>query len=189
MPESDHLQYEARIIDQAIQGDKQAFGQLYEIYADRIFRYLSFRACSLVVAEDLMSEVFLKAWDALPRFGSKKNDNHFNAWLYKIAHNALVDHHRTTRHEVSLERIGDIASGVEKPELTVEKHEESVKLIRLMKMLDEISRNILINRFVAGLSHRETAEMLGLSENHVRVLQFRAIKKMRELMGDKHEII
>ena len=184
MPESDHLQYEARIIEQAVQGDKQAFGQLYEIYADRIFRYLSFRTGSTVVAEDLLCEVFLKAWDALPRFGSTNRDHHFNAWLYKIAHNALIDHRRTSRNEVSLEQFGDIASGADKPEQIVESNEESEKLIKLLKDLDETSRNILINRFIGGLSHRESADMLGLSENHVRVLQFRAIKKMRELMGD-----
>ena len=101
MPESDHLQYEARIIEQAVQGDKQAFGQLYEIYAERIFRYLSFRTGSMEVAEDLLCEVFLKAWDALPRFGLTNKDHHFKAWLYKIAHNALIDHYRTSQNDIS----------------------------------------------------------------------------------------
>lgn len=187
MPDTGHLNLEARIVQQAIQGDKQAFGQLYEMYADRIFRYLFFRTGSVMVAEDLMCDMFLKAWVALPEFNSDKKHNNFKAWLYRIAHNTLIDYRRTKKSEISIEQFGEIPSGFVKQEKTIEDKEELSHLLENLNTLDDLSRQVLIHRFVAGLSHRETAELLGIRENHVRVIQFRAIKRMRAISGDGYE--
>jgi len=187
MPDTGHLNSEARIVQQAIQGDKQAFGQLYEMYADRIFRYLFFRTSSEVVAEDLMCEVFFKAWSALPKFNLDKKHNNFKAWLYKIAHNTLIDHRRTLKTEIPIDQLVELQSVSEKPEKRIEDKEEILHLLANLNTLDDLSRQVLIHRFVAGLSHRETAALLGIREAHVRVIQFRAIKKMREISGDGYE--
>jgi RNA polymerase sigma-70 factor (ECF subfamily) len=184
MPDSDQSSMEARIVLQAIEGDKQAFGQLYEMYADRIFRYLVFRMGSMEAAEDLMCEVFLKAWTALPDFGAGSNDRNFKSWLYRIAHNALIDHRRTLKDEISLENLAEIQSKNEKPDKIFESKEQSSQLARMLNLLDELSRDVLIHRFVAGLSHRETASILGINEGHVRVIQYRAIKRMRRMTGE-----
>jgi RNA polymerase sigma-70 factor (ECF subfamily) len=187
MPDTEHLSVEARIVQQAIQGDKQAFGQLYEMYADRIFRYLFFRTGSEMTAEDLMCDAFFKAWAAMPEFVMDKETDNFKAWLYRIAHNTLIDYHRTKKNEISIEQLGEMQSGSEKAEKRIEDKQEFLNLLRNLNMLDEISREVLVHRFVAGLSHRETAALLGLRETHVRVIQYRAIKKMRELSGDGYE--
>jgi RNA polymerase sigma-70 factor (ECF subfamily) len=184
MPDSDTSSMEACIVQQAIAGDKQAFGQLYEMYADRIFRYLVFKMGSMAVAEDLMCEVFLKAWTALPEFGSGSSGWNFKSWLYRIAHNALIDHWRTAKDEISLENLGELQSKAEKPDKIIEKRETMVELFEKLNSLDDLSRDVLIHRFVAGLSHRETASILGINEGHVRVIQYRAIKKMREEAGE-----
>jgi len=180
MPDTEHLNLEARIVQQVIQGDKQAFGQLYEIYADRIFRYLFFRTGTEVVAEDLMCDVFFKAWAALPEFNLDKKHNNFKAWLYRIAHNTLIDHRRTHKTEIPIDQLVELQSVSEKPE-------EISHLLADLNTLDNLSRQVLIHRFVAGLSHRETAALLGIREANVRVIQFRAIKKMREISGDGYE--
>jgi len=187
MPDTEHLSMEARIVNQAIQGDQQAFGQLYEMYADRIYRYLFFRTSSEMIAEDLMCDVFFKAWMALPDFVMEKESVNFKAWLYRIAHNTLIDYRRTRKTEISIEQLGDAKSGGEKLEKTVEDRQELSLLFENLNTLDELSRQVLVNRFVAGLSHREVASLLGLQENNIRVIQYRAIKKMRELSGDGYE--
>ncbi len=187
MPDTEHLNLEARIVQQVIQGDKQAFGQLYEIYADRIFRYLFFRTGTEVVAEDLMCDVFFKAWAALPEFNLDKKHNNFKAWLYRIAHNTLIDHRRTHKTEIPIDQLVELQSVSEKPEKKIEDKEEISHLLADLNTLDNLSRQVLIHRFVAGLSHRETAALLGIREANVRVIQFRAIKKMREISGDGYE--
>lgn len=187
MPLTEHLSVEARIIQQAILGDKQAFGQLYEVYCDRIFKYLFFRIGSQEAAEDLMSTVFLKAWEALPNFGRYSYQINFRAWIYRIAHNTLIDFRRTKKDEISIESVGDLHSKSENPDREFERSEEVKKLIELLNSLDDLSKNVLINRFVAGLSHRDTANILGLKENNVRVIQYRAIKKLQEMTGEKNE--
>ncbi|HUV15588.1 MAG TPA: sigma-70 family RNA polymerase sigma factor [Pelolinea sp.] len=187
MPDADHLNYDARIIQQAIEGDKQAFGQLYETYAGQIFKYLFFRMSTHEAAEDMMEIVFLKAWEALPAFGKRTNQTNFRAWLYRIAHNALIDFRRTKKDEVSLEVIENIKSKSEKPEKVAERKEESAILLKAIQMLDEVSQHVLVSRFIGEMNHRETAQMLGLSEGHVRVIQYRALKKLREFLGEENE--
>lgn len=187
MPDEDPLNPENRIIRLAIEGDKQAFGQLYERYVGKIYRYLFFRMDSREAAEDMTEIVFLKAWEGLPALGRKSSGVNFSAWLYRIAHNALVDHRRTKKEEIALEGIEPIPAQIEKPGTRVELDEESARIIPAMQKLDEQSQNVIISRFIGDLKPREIAEMLGLSEGNVRVIQYRALKKLQGILGDKNE--
>ena len=178
---------ETQIIQRAISGEKQAFGLLYEKYSNAILRYLFFRLASHEEAEDMTESVFIKAWEALPSLKHLKKDLNFRAWLYRIAHNSLVDFLRAHKEELSIDAIGELPSRTLIPEKATEQIESKVELTCAIRQLDEISLQVIMNRFIAGLDHRETAQILGLGEGNIRVIQFRALKKLKEILGDTHE--
>jgi RNA polymerase sigma-70 factor (ECF subfamily) len=178
---------EAQIIYKAIAGEKQAFGLLYEKYSDAMLRYFFFRFASIEVAEDMTESVFIKAWEALPSFYLSGKELNFHAWLYRIAHNLLVDFLRSHKEETSIDAIGELPSMKSLPEKEIEQREFKTQLAKAINLLDGQSLQVVMNRFIAGLDHRETAKIMGISEGNVRVIQFRALKKLKEILGDSYE--
>src|ERR1043165_3026034 len=85
-------QEDAALIKQAVDGDSEAFGVLYVRYMDAIFRYIYYRVGQDIEAEDLTEEVFIRAWEALPSY--QIGQFPFTSWLYRIAHNLVIDHPR-----------------------------------------------------------------------------------------------
>jgi len=178
---------EPHIIQKAIAGEKQAFALLYEKYSDSIYRYFFFRLASIEMAEDLTESVFIKTWEALPSFSLSGKELNFRAWLYRIAHNALVDYFRSHKEELSIDVIEDIPSMRSIPEKEVEQNEIKAQLTIAVHLLDKQSLQVIMSRFIAGLDNRETAKIMGLSEGNVRVIQFRALKKLREFLSENYE--
>ncbi len=187
MQDSQLVDDETRIIQRAIDGEKQAFGLLYEKYAKAILRYLFFRLVSLEEAEDMTESVFIKAWEALPSFNLFEKDLNFRAWLYRIAHNALVDFYRMHKDHLPLDTFSEIPSQTIKPENAAIQKETSAELTQAINRLDEKSIQVITNRFIAGLDHKETALIMGLSEANVRVIQFRALKRIKGILGETYE--
>ena len=95
------LGIERQLAAKATEGDRDAYSALYERYVDKIYRYILYKVGDREQAEDLTSQTFLKAWDAI---GDYEWRNHpFGAWLFRIAHNLVVDHHRSRRESISLD--------------------------------------------------------------------------------------
>jgi RNA polymerase sigma-70 factor, ECF subfamily len=173
---------ETQLISRARQGDASAFGTLYECYLDDIYRYVYYKVADRFEAEDLTEHVFLKAWQALPRFRIKGAT--FRAWLYRIAHNAVIDRHRTQKPVVPLDAVPEMNDDAPTPEKAAETGQETDRLAAALAHLKPEWQQVILHRFVNGLSHAETAEVMGIREGHVRVLQHRALKKMKRLMED-----
>ncbi len=171
---------ERELILRAARGDKRAFGDLYEIYMDPIYRFIYFRVTHEQEAEDLTEEVFLRVWLALPRMVKDKEIQNFRAWIYRIARNLIVDHYRKKRLETDISEADFIVDMEIQPDVRMQKDEESETLISAILKLEEILREVMVHRFVSGFSHAETADLMGLRENHIRVLQYRALKKLRD---------
>ena len=178
---------EELLIKKAISGDKEAFGYLYDHYFIQIFKYLLIRTNTQEDAEDMTEIVFMKAWEHLPHFGGKKKDRNFRPWLYKIAHNTVVDHYRTRKHFLPLEMALHISIGEGEPGRIALKNEESRRIIQAVKQLDEISQKVIISRFYGDLSHKETALSTGINVNNVRVIQYRALKKIKDMLREDNE--
>ena len=173
-PPEDHL------IARAVQGDADAFGDLYEHYLARIYRYVFYRVNDVAEAEDLTETVFLKAWEVLSDYRIRRVP--FDAWLYRIAHNAIIDRYRTHKETLPLEgrlEIDDVASG---PENRLDRRETIETLAQAVSQLSPIQQQVLTLRFISGLSHAETALVLDKSEEAVRVLQHRALSALRGLL-------
>ncbi len=171
---------EDKLITQAVRGNKQAFGQLYENYLDQIYRYIFYRIGDHNEAEDLTEIVFLKAWEKLPQFKENAHIRNFRAWIYRIAHNLVIDKYRTRKQHVSLDNIRELQTHAPTPEEHTHMQDESQKLIQAISQLPPTLQQVIVCRFINQLSHAETARIIGAKEGYVRVLQYRALKIMRE---------
>jgi RNA polymerase sigma-70 factor (ECF subfamily) len=166
------------LIARSVKGDAQAFGDLYERYLVSIYRYIYARIGEVREAEDLTETVFVKAWQALPTF--KREKASFRTWLFRVAHNLMVDYYRTFKEEIELPEEDTLQSPSPQPEEDVIAMEDSVHLSTAIWKLNPLHQEVLTLRFVNEMSHKETAEVMGKSVGAVRVLQHRALKALQE---------
>ncbi len=171
-----------QLVVRSLRGDVQAFGDLYERYLEAIYRYLYHRVEQASLAEDLTEMVFLKVWEALPQFRPKKAP--FRVWLYRVAHNLLVDHYRMQKGEARLEAIAGLTDGSPRPEEQVIAAEDRDRVLAALHRLPADYREVLTLRFIDGLSHAETARAMKRSPGAVRVLQHRALRALAQLLGE-----
>src|SRR3989344_1941360 len=102
-------QRETDLIQRSQGGDEQAFGELYEIWAGKVYRFVHLKVRSVPVAEDLTSEVFLKVWQKIHQY-KPQADAKFSTWLYTVARNSVIDYYRINRRgEISFENLPEIA--------------------------------------------------------------------------------
>ena len=173
---------EIELVARTIEGDASAYDDLYERYLDQIYRYVYYSVSDRFEAKDLTENVFLKAWETLPRYRNKGLP--FRAWLYRITHNAVVDRHRMKKPAVSLEQVQDLRDADPTPEGTVEAGEKMEVVAAGLAQLKPRLRQVVLCRFISELSHAETAEIMGISEGHVHVLQHRALKQIQRFVTD-----
>lgn len=172
------------LVRQAVQGDAQAFGALYNLYLDAIYKYIYYRTGKALVAEDLTERVFLKAWSGIGNY--EQRGIHFSSWLYRIARNTAIDYYRTKREEVPF--AIDPPTLAEEEGLTPEQlllsKEEVKELQRAISQLPEEQQQVIILRFVEGLSYVQVSEIMGKSEGACRVIQHRTLMALSRLLGE-----
>lgn len=180
------IEAEQSYIARAREGDSSAFGALYESYAPAIYRFIAVKVSTRQEAEDLLHEVFMSAWQKLPGFTEQGFP--FGSWLYKIARNRVIDHYRTKKVSVS---IDDETSGFEDLEDKVtpvgEALDQTLDIEAIKGALDQLSdeqREVIEMRFMADLSPAEIAQITGKREGTVRIIQFRALKKIKDIIGE-----
>jgi RNA polymerase sigma-70 factor (ECF subfamily) len=185
MPVQDNANVDVTaLVHLAQQGDTTSFGELYEQFFDRIYRYVSFKTGSASEAEDITGEVFVRMLESIHKF--KWQGHPFSSWLFRIAHNLVVDHFRKNgkRSIVSLENT---TTHVEAAAVDIDGHidtELSMGEVRkAMVGLTELQKEVISLRFAAGLSVAETAEAIGKKGNAVKALQHAGLKKLRRLLN------
>lgn len=172
---------ERALVELAVSRDREAFGQLYDSYANRIYRYLYFRLGNAPTAEDLTAEVFVRAWEAIVGFDWHKGN--FGGWLYRIAHNLLVDHFRTHHETASLEKVEQTQGEIAESDQLLERGELQATLQRALRHLTPEQQQVILLRFIEGYSSREVAEMMGKSNEAVRAMQYRALASLSRVLG------
>ena len=174
----------AILVRMAQEGDTSSFGELYERFFDQIYRYVSFKTGSPSEAEDITGEVFVRMLESIHKF--KWQGHPFSSWLFRIAHNLVVDHFRRNgkRNVVSLDNT---TINVEAVAVDVDSHidtEMSMDEVRkAMVGLTVLQKEVISLRFAAGLSVAETAEAVGKKENAVKALQHAGLKKLRRFLN------
>ena len=177
----------AALVADAQSGDAEAFGLLYDRYVDDVYRYVASRTPSRQVAEDLTSEVFLRALRRVDSFSWQGRD--FRAWLVTIARNLVLDHYKSARvrREVVLAAApGDRrAPAAPSAETTVMAALRDETLLRAVAGLPGAQRECVELRFLQGLSVSETALVLGKGEGAVKAVQHRAVRALARRLADE----
>jgi RNA polymerase sigma-70 factor (ECF subfamily) len=175
------------LVARASEGDAEAFGKLYMRHMDAIFRYVFFKLGDPVQAEDLTEEVFVRAWEALPKYQIGKSP--FTSWLYRIAHNLTVDHLRKGRPEETLSESmpNRVPNPGPSPEQIVEHNQTMDALVAAVGKLDLEEQQVLLMRFVEGMSHKQVAANIGKSDGASRVIQHRALAAVAEMLREDQQ--
>ena len=162
---------------------RHAIVLLYESAYDRVHRYIALRIGFTHEAEDISSEVFLKALRSASSY--RDTGKPLEAWLFRIAHNLVVDHlRRRSRTGVNVPLEGaDRLAGAETAHERIERWEDSKELQRALMTLTEAQRQVIALRFGAGMSSEEAGDVLGKRSGAVRYLQHAAIEKLRKELG------
>lgn len=172
-----------RLVEKAIRGDFAAFGELYGVYLDRIYRYVFYQVKDKMTAEDVTEEVFLKAWKAIKSCRGKERT--FSSWLYRIAHNNVIDIFRSQQKKwtVDMETVAELNQSAVEIETKLD-HQE---ILNSLTDLPPNQRQVIILKFIEGLDNLEIERIIGKSQGAIRVLQTRALAKLREKLSSGHE--
>ncbi len=171
---------EATLVQKAIGHDASAFGRLYDMHIDRVYRHIYYRVGNQADAEDLTQQVFLKAWQAIGRY--KKMASPFIAWLMTISHNLVVDLYRTGKDRAYLEADLLADDSTLRPEQVTEAGFQQQRLRRAVLQLSGNEQQVVILRFMEGFEFAEIASLLKKKEGNVRVILHRALMKLRSIL-------
>jgi RNA polymerase sigma-70 factor (ECF subfamily) len=176
------MQTDSDLVRRAQQGEAAATGQLYDRHYQRIFRFVWSRVHDQPLAEDITAEVFAHMVHALPTYRDMSLP--FQAWLYRIARNLVVDYHRRNQilTAVPLEEVSQMAYITDTPSNLVEQKLAAEGVQHALSRLDPAQQEVLNLRFIVGLPVAEVAQTLDKSVAAVKSLQHRGLLAMRGLL-------
>ncbi len=170
-----------RLVRRAQEGDQAAFGKIYELHQPVVFRYVYYRVGDVSTAEDLTSTVFTRLVEKIDSY--RYRGHPLLAWIYTIARNVVADYHRDTERSrvVPLDdRLVDRSSNVES---AVQRRLTKSRLAAAMTELTEEQRQVVILRFIEGMSCKEVGRMLDKSTGAVKALQHRGLAALARILG------
>ena len=170
------------LVRQAQEGSADAFGELYRIYCDTVFRYIYYRVSTRALAEDLTSETFVRALRRITTFSWQGRD--FGAWLVTIARNLVADYFKSSRFrlEVTTGEMLDSNECERSPEDSVLERLSNAALLEAVGRLNPQQQECVTLRFLQGLSVAETARIMGKNEGAIKTLQYRAVRTLARLL-------
>jgi RNA polymerase sigma-70 factor (ECF subfamily) len=168
------------LVYRAIEGDQEAFGELYDRHVVRVYRHIYYMVGNAAEAEDLTAQTFLRAWEAVPRYQVRGAP--FVSWLLRIAHNLGVSYLRSKRESSQLhDGIVDEKMRIDPESSYMQTADEELVREAILRLRDE-QRQVIILRFIEDLDYKEVAEIIGKSVAAIRVIQHRALNSLRKQM-------
>lgn len=175
-----------QLVLRAQQGDAQAAGTLYTVFAPRVYRYVSYRTPTPTDAEDLTADVFIRMVRSLPTF--QITEVPFEAWLYRIAAARVADFYRRAGRLPQIHLSEAMPSGDLIPEDEIQQRQLIDTVRQALLQLSDEHQTILILRFVERKSHEEVALILDKSMTAVKSAQHRALNHLAKLLGTDQKI-
>ena len=175
---------EASVIKKAQKGDSSAVGWLFDNHHEAIFRFICLRVQEYALAEDLTGEVFVRMVAELPRYQDR--DLPFRAWLYRIAHNLVIDSYRTDKSHISLplEQVVLSTNPATHPDEMTDQTLTIERVRQALEALDPAQREVVELRFLVGLSLKDAAAALNKTVAAVKSLQHRGLNTSRILLSE-----
>lgn len=172
------------LVGKARDRDPESFGKLYDEYVDQIFRYVYYKVGNLAESQDLTGQTFLKAFENIDSY--EMRDVQFSSWLYRIAHNLVVDYFRreSKRESIPIEDHPPAASPRGNPVETVIADLESERLYRAMQKLTHNQREVIVLKFIDNLSNAQVAEIMGISVGAVKSTQKRGLLSLNRILSN-----
>lgn len=165
---------------------KKKFSKTYDKYIEKIYRFIYLKVDTQETAEDITSQVFIKAWKVIKKTSKQEEIKNISAYLYQIARAEIANHYRgkSKIQTISIEsfQISDSQIDLEKEQFNKVEIEGLKKAI---SQLDDDYQNVIIWRHLDGLSYKKIAEIMEKPEGTVRVINHRALKALREKITEK----
>ena len=167
------------LVERAACGNFEAFGELYSIYLDKIYRYVFYQINDKMTAEDITEDVFVKAWKAIKSCKGKSNT--FSSWLYRIAHNHLINTLRKMQRYTSIDKgnLIDIRDPRQEIDILLE-HQE---LAEIIACLPQNQSQVIILKFIEDMDNREIGKIMNKTEGAIRILQMRGLATLRQVLS------
>lgn len=178
---------EEALLERVRRGDRAALALVYDTYSPPLYRYLYRRVGNARLAEDLTGQLFLKLIEAIRQ--GQRWEVSFGGWLYRVAHNLVVDYYRKNGNQRHVELEEWIESGASGPDRVAE---QRLRFDLIREALDELTEEqaqVILLRFGEGLSNREVAEIMDKSEGAIKALQHRAVGALRRLLVDRKSVV
>jgi RNA polymerase sigma-70 factor, ECF subfamily len=170
------------LVIQAQKGDTDAFAAVYDELVSPIYRYVYFRVNKDDV-EDLVELVFLKAWENIHKYKKKKKTS-FSSWVFRIAHNLVIDHYRTHKETAELDVNIPSYDREHNPIARAEKALDEENLRKALSFLKDNYKQVLVLKFLEDLSNKEIAKVMKKSEGSLRILQMRALNALKDVLAN-----
>jgi RNA polymerase sigma-70 factor (ECF subfamily) len=176
---------ERELIEAAQRGDTRAFAALYRAYVDKIYRYILYRVDTAETAEDLTSDVFVRVLEGLP--GYQYRAVPLLVWLYRIAHDRVIDHYRRSKRSQRDEPIDDLELSSDDDDLDAPllAQYNTQHILGAIRSLTDTQRQVIIFRFVEGYNLENTARLLGKTVDAVKAMQYRALQALGKALNEQ----
>lgn len=172
-----------------MQKNQKKFEKIYDQYNARIFRFIYLKVSSQEIAEDLASEVFMKAWSSFAKATEDEKVENIQAYIYQIARNVIADHYRAKN--VQAVPLGETAEMIESEDSPEKKAIVSLEMERIKEALKGIHddyQDLIIFRYVDELSYAEIAGITGKTEDSIRVGVHRALQALKQRLEGEMEV-
>jgi len=174
------------IVAQAIKKDREAFASLWVLYKDRVYQRVSSIIRQPDLAEDITSEAFLRAWNAIEKY--EPRDVTILAWLCRIAERVAFRELKRQKPTTEIDGLMLEADATESPEYIAEQKAGDDDMLAALHGLPETQRQVLSKRFVDDLSYDDVSKMLGKSVGSVRLIQHRALKALKLIVIERQRL-
>lgn len=175
-----------KLIIQAQNGNKDAFGEIYRLFLKRIYRFIYYSVYDYEPAQDLTQNTFLKAWRSLSSFSPNRGS--FQAFLFTIARNVVIDYYREQKahRSVSYDKVDDVLAS-ENSEEALYTEEKKKFVYEALSILNDLEKQMIILRYFEELQIGEIAIILGMREGATRVRIHRILKRLRKYLQEEKQ--
>lgn len=164
----------------AQKGDLKAFGKIYDALVEKVYKYVFFKV-DQETAFDLTETVFLKVWENLDKYSLKAGSS-FTSWVFRIAHNLIIDHRRFEKETLPLDFDLADQKSENNPVHAAEQNLSKTTLKKALSSLKDSYQEVLTLSYLNGLDNGEVAQLMKKSEGGMRVLKFRALQELKKVL-------